>query len=36
METRKIWEGVETMKGVAGAVFIAVGALMIAKWIKNN
>ena len=29
-------KGVEMMIGIAGAVLIAVGALMIAKWIKDE
>ena len=36
MDPNDIEGGIEIMIGIAGAVFIAVGALMIAKWIKGD
>ena len=36
MEIQINLRGVEAMLAIAGAVLIGVGALMIAKWIKDN
>jgi len=36
METGFNFEGDERMIGVAGCVFIAIGAMLLAKWIKDE